>query len=178
MQWWRERGYTGQRTQQHCGKAGDNDVDIFELPNFHIESKGMKGSKLSKSTLLKWYEQLEADCPSHKYPFIQFTANGKEPLILLPFTRTVGPMYNFYGWKDADFVVEDSVEAHRHLASQQLVKETKKLIFKDIDEGIGGIFFRLNSKWLFYIHRAEVLEPFISEFQKSLLSAPKTPLCA
>lgn len=147
-------------------------MDIFELPNFHIESKGTKGSKLTKSTLTKWYEQLETDCPPHKYPFIQYTANGKDPLILLPFTKTLGPMYNFSSWKDADFLVGDSVEPHKHLANQSLVNETKKLIFKNIPEGIGGIFFRLNKVQIFYIHEAEKLEPFIGQFQQGLLSAP------
>lgn len=166
----------GKRTEQHCGNAGDADVEIFNLPDFHIESKGTKGSKLSKSTLLKWHEQIKNDCPHNKIPFIQFTANGKEPLILIT-TETLqelrlDPKALFPGL----ICVDESIEPHKELLRQRKILQVQRKCLGDIPfKDPWGIFFRLNDEDIFYINDADVLAKSIINHQTFLNSLPPAP---
>lgn len=110
VHWMKERGVkSARRTQQFSGKEGTSDVVAPEdLPSFHIEVKGTATSKLEKSKLKKWVEQLYADCPENKLPVLFNKANNKDWIALVL-------DYEFITiFKDAFFVLQTSVEESFH----------------------------------------------------------------
>lgn len=63
-QFLREQGFpTARRSEQYCGKAGDSDILVDDLPEWHIECKGTKNSVIERSRIEKWYDQVHTDAP-------------------------------------------------------------------------------------------------------------------
>ena len=84
--WLKDNGCpSAHRTQQHNGAEGTSDVTaIVELPDWHIEVKGIQGASIPRSTLKNWSEQLKRDCPENLYPVLFHKANDKELVVILP----------------------------------------------------------------------------------------------
>lgn len=66
-----------------------------ELPNQHIEAKGLKNPVLRKSTLLTWWDQIHKDPSPGQLPVIIFKGNLNRPVALLP-KRVVEELEGFY----------------------------------------------------------------------------------
>ncbi len=91
--WLKEHGASSaQRSHQYSGNPtdGDSDIRCDELNQFHIECKATKSPVLTKSQLIRWYEQLKVDCPDDSIPVLFTKADGKDwvgvatsPVILL-----------------------------------------------------------------------------------------------
>lgn len=109
----KEHGFaSARRTEQYCGKAGTSDVECKELSDFHIESKGVKDSKLTKSQVNKWYSQLEEDCPIGKTPILFCKANGKDWVTLVNRESIIDffPSFIFYPLSGDSFNPTDVFE--------------------------------------------------------------------
>ena len=74
----RELGFTGRRTQQYCGTAGDSDVVIDELPGVHFEVKRVERLNVDAAM-----GQAVSDCVAGSIPVVAHRRNHKDWLLTL-----------------------------------------------------------------------------------------------
>lgn len=72
VHFFRERGLSAYRTQQHSGRAGDDDVRIVELPWVHNECK-----RTEKVRIYAALDQAARDAVEGRVPMVWHRQNGK-----------------------------------------------------------------------------------------------------
>lgn len=77
-----EFGITARRTQQFCGKAGDSDIVLEDLPQLHVEVKRVEALNIHKAI-----EQAESDCKPGQVPVVLHRKNGKPWLATVKLTK-------------------------------------------------------------------------------------------
>lgn len=85
VHWLEDHGIRARRTQQFNGAEGLSDIISADLPECHIECKGVKDATLNRSKLLEWLEQVIRDCPADQpAPVLLCKSNGKAVVAALP----------------------------------------------------------------------------------------------
>lgn len=100
-----------ERSEQHEGKGDGSDVRAKSLSMFHIESKGERSPKILPSTLKRWTEQLDRDCPEGSIPILFHQANNT-PWMAFVFPSFMGALYAFEYCYTVHPIVEKSFEAY------------------------------------------------------------------
>ncbi len=77
-----EFGWTARRSQQFCGKAGDADIIVEELPNIHFEVKAVE-----KLNLYSAVEQAKADAKDGHLPVVVWKKNRSTWLLTMEMTN-------------------------------------------------------------------------------------------
>lgn len=73
----KEYGYQAHRTQQFCGKAGDSDVECYELAHYHIECKMVQALNVDKAM-----DQATRDC-GDRTPVVIHRKNNRPWLVTI-----------------------------------------------------------------------------------------------
>lgn len=81
--WLRIHGFPdAERTEQHCGKAGDSDVrSPMWLPNLFFECKSVKGMDVGTKALQDAMDQAERDCPVGMVPVVVWKRYGTSRIL-------------------------------------------------------------------------------------------------
>lgn len=138
--WLREQGFTdARRSQQYCGDNGDSDVVGESLSKFHVECKATSSCTLTRSTLKKWYDQVENDNKEKKNPVIFFKCNSGEFLCIVPFTAKFKR-----GSISVYPVVKDSFNPLRELSENEDCGEVHQLFHGyACVEKIGALIYKI-----------------------------------
>lgn len=84
--WLKSKGISSaRRTRQYNGEGLSDVVAMEDLPNFHIECKGVKAKYLTRTQINNWAEQLKRDCPTNLVPVLFCKRNNIDWIALCPF---------------------------------------------------------------------------------------------